>query len=68
MVALRSEGAMVDSHLYSRNAFVQDASAWSVMLYWLDQIRSVGLDVQFDCFHSLGIGLEKSTLASRKLV
>lgn len=68
MTALRSEGAVVDYRLYSRNTLVQDALAWSVMLDWLDKMRNVGLDVQFDCFQSLCIGLEKSTIASRKLV
>ena len=68
MIALRSDGAVVDYRLHSRNALVQDALAWSVMLYWLNQMRNVGLDVQFDCFQSLCIGLEKSTLASRKIV
>lgn len=68
MVALRSDGAVVDRTLYLRNALVQDALAWSVMLYWLNQMRDIGLDLQFDCFQSLCIGLEKSTLASRKLV
>lgn len=68
MLALRSEGAVVEGHLYARNALVQDALAWSVMLYWLNRMRNVGLDIQFECFQSLCIGLEKSTLASRKLL
>ena len=68
MTALRCEGAVVDYRLYSRNGLVQDALAWSVMLYWLNKMRNVGLDVQFDCFQSLCIGLEKSTLASWKLL
>lgn len=68
MTALRSEGAVVDYRLYGRNALVQDALAWSVMLHWLNEMRNVGLDIQFDCFQSLCIGLEKSTVASRKLI
>ena len=68
MSALRREGAVVDTHFYGRNVLVQDATAWSVMLYWLNQIRGIGLDLQFGCFHSLCIGLEKSTLASQKLL
>ena len=68
MLALRSEGAVVESRLFARNALVQDASAWTVMLYWLNQMRNVGLDIQFECFQSLCIGLEKSTRASRKLI
>lgn len=68
MIALRSDGAVVDYRLFSRNTLVQDALAWSVMLHWLDKMRDVGLDVQFDCFGSLCIGLEKSTLASWTLV
>lgn len=68
MTALSSDGAVVDYRLHSRNALVQDALAWTAMLYWLNHMKNVGLDLQFDCFHSLCIGLEKSTLASRKLV
>lgn len=68
MWALRSEGAVIEGHLYAGNALVQDALAWSVMLYWLNQMRNVDLDIQFECFQSLCIGLEKSTVASRKLV
>lgn len=68
MSALRSEAAVVEPNLFGRNNLVQDAFAWSVMLYWLNQMRDVGLDLQFDCFQNLCIGLEKSTRASRKLV
>lgn len=68
MWALRRERAVVDSGFYGRNALVQDAIAWSVMLYLLYQLRNAGLSLQFSCFQSLCAGLEKSTLASRKLI
>jgi hypothetical protein len=68
LLALSRNSIVVDSDLYGLNATVQDSLAWSVMCHWLHRMRSVHLDLGFECFHRLCRGLEKATCASGKLL
>lgn len=47
---------------------VQDVLTWKTMCHVLSQMREIGLNIDFEGFQNLCVGLEKSILASQRFI
>ena len=68
LAALARSGTSLLEDGGSQDADAHDISNWSAVLKVLHQMREIGLDIDFDIFQVICIGLEKAVHASHRLL